>query len=150
MLAPPLVWSSPFVIGSTPWSFLSQLNTRPVHAPVYDSHSASRLKVQDSGSGWVTTPVRLFHSRHHAGLSRRTTKPILDKDFGISGLGLFWRTALFPQFQYDAKQPFDTTCEPIASRTDAGIQECEFTVLAAGASTSFWSSPAEPSHRIQG
>src|ERR1039457_4126130 len=29
--------------------------------------------------------------------------------------------------QYDAKQPFDTTCEPIASRTDAEIQECGFT-----------------------
>src|ERR1039458_3636962 len=41
--------------------------------------------------------------------------------------GLFWRTALFPQFQYDAKQPFDTTCEPIASRTDPEIQGCGFT-----------------------
>src|ERR1017187_4110412 len=29
--------------------------------------------------------------------------------------------------QYDAKQPFDTTCEPIASRTDAEIQGCGFT-----------------------
>src|ERR1019366_169876 len=35
--------------------FLSQLNTRPVHAPVYASPPASRLTVQDSGSGWVTT-----------------------------------------------------------------------------------------------
>jgi dienelactone hydrolase len=34
--------------------------------------------------------------------------------------------ALFAQFQYDAKQPFDTTCEPIATRSDAEVRGCGF------------------------
>src|ERR1039458_6253483 len=41
----------------------------------HSSISGLSMPLQDSGSGWVTTPVRLFHSRHHAGLSRRTTNP---------------------------------------------------------------------------
>src|ERR1039457_912543 len=41
--------------------------------------------------------------------------------------GCFGEPPSSRKFQYDAKQPFDTTCEPIASRTDAEIQECEFT-----------------------
>jgi len=48
--------------------------TRPTYAPFYASRSASRLPVQDTGSGWirVSFPVGLFHSLLHAGLSRRT------------------------------------------------------------------------------
>lgn len=34
--------------------------------------------------------------------------------------------ALFAQFQYDAKQPFDTACEPIATRSDAEVRGCGF------------------------
>src|ERR1039457_6482388 len=41
--------------------------------------------------------------------------------------GCFGEPPSSRKFQYDAKQPFDTTCEPIASRTDAEIQECGFT-----------------------
>ena len=41
--------------------------------------------------------------------------------------GCFGEPPSSRKFQYDAKQPFDTTCEPIASRTDAGIQGCGFT-----------------------
>ncbi|MGA2740278.1 MAG: alpha/beta fold hydrolase, partial [Bryobacteraceae bacterium] len=44
----------------------------------------------------------------------------------LAGL-LFTGSALFPQFEYDAKQPFDTNCEPIATRTDADVQGCGFT-----------------------
>jgi len=43
----------------------------------------------------------------------------------LAGL-LLASPALFPQFQYDAKQPFDTTCEPIATRTDADVRGCGF------------------------
>jgi pimeloyl-ACP methyl ester carboxylesterase len=37
------------------------------------------------------------------------------------------RPVLLAQFQYDANQPFDTTCEPIAKRTDADLSGCGFT-----------------------
>jgi len=43
----------------------------------------------------------------------------------LAGL-LLAGTALFAQFQYDTKQPFDTTCEPIAKRTDADVRGCGF------------------------
>jgi len=48
--------------------------TRPTYAPFYASRSASRLPVQDTGSGWIRAsfPVGLFHSLLHAGLARRT------------------------------------------------------------------------------
>jgi len=36
-------------------------------------------------------------------------------------------TALYSQFQYDAKQPFDTTCEQLATRSDAELSGCGFT-----------------------
>src|ERR1035437_2961376 len=51
----------------------------PVAAPVYASDRASRCAPQDSGSGWIrcSFPVGLFHSRLHAGLSRRTACPTL-------------------------------------------------------------------------
>ncbi|MGA3043443.1 MAG: alpha/beta fold hydrolase [Bryobacteraceae bacterium] len=35
--------------------------------------------------------------------------------------------ALSAQFEYDTKQPFDTTCDPIATRTDAEVRGCGFT-----------------------
>ena len=41
--------------------------------------------------------------------------------------GCFGEPPSSRKFQYDTKQPFDTTCEPIASRTDAEIQGCGFT-----------------------
>jgi pimeloyl-ACP methyl ester carboxylesterase len=43
----------------------------------------------------------------------------------LAGLPLLAGTAL-SQFQYDVKQPFDTTCEPIATRTDADVRGCGF------------------------
>src|SRR5450759_4131439 len=51
----------------------------PVAAPVYASDRTSRCAPQDSGSGWIhcSFPVGLFHSRLHAGLSRRTACPTL-------------------------------------------------------------------------
>src|SRR5450759_3227166 len=44
---------------------------------VYASDRTSRCAPQDSGSGWIrcSFPVGLFHSRLHAGLSRRTVCP---------------------------------------------------------------------------
>lgn len=42
-------------------------------------------------------------------------------------LGLLFAAAtLRAQFQYDASQTFDTTCEPIAARTDADVRGCGF------------------------
>src|ERR1019366_2114882 len=50
-----------------------------VAALVYASDRTSRCAPQDSGSGWIrcSFPVGLFHSRLHAGLSRRTACPTL-------------------------------------------------------------------------
>src|SRR6266446_1860464 len=77
VLTPPFVWSSPFVIGSTPWrfSFTAQYPACPCPCLRFASRLATdgaRLGVR---MGHYSFPVRLFHSRHHAGLSRRTTKP---------------------------------------------------------------------------
>jgi cephalosporin-C deacetylase-like acetyl esterase len=44
----------------------------------------------------------------------------------LSGL-LLAATALFAQFQYDGKQPFDTTCDPLAKRSDSELRGCGFT-----------------------
>src|SRR6266436_5836003 len=77
VLTPPFVWSSPFVIGSTPWrfSFTAQYPACPCPCLRFASRLATdgaRLGVR---MGHYSFPVRLFHSRHHAGLSRRTTNP---------------------------------------------------------------------------
>src|ERR1019366_7503474 len=80
VLAPPFVWSSPFVIGSTPWTFFFHSSIPGLSVPL----STLRLQPLDSrcktpgqdGSLVFSCNVRLFHSRHHAGLSRRTAKPI--------------------------------------------------------------------------
>src|SRR5438105_5477435 len=78
VLAPSLMWSSPFVIGSTSWrfSFTAQYPACPCPCLRFASSLATggaRLGVR---MGHYSFPVRLFHSRHHAGLSRRTTNPI--------------------------------------------------------------------------
>src|ERR1039458_1581133 len=77
VLAPPLVWSSPFVTGSTPWSFSFTAQYPACPCPCLRfafslSTEGARLGV---GMGHYSFLVRLFHSRHHAGLSRRTTNP---------------------------------------------------------------------------
>src|SRR5580698_10407239 len=56
VLAPPACGLRRMLSDRHPGSVLSQLNTRPARVPIYASPPASRLKVQDSGSGWVTTP----------------------------------------------------------------------------------------------
>src|SRR5436309_10372764 len=78
VFAPTFVWSSPFVIGSTPWSFSFTAQYPACPCPCLRfasslSTDGARLGVR---MGHYSFPVRLFHSRHHAGLSRRTTKPI--------------------------------------------------------------------------
>src|SRR5665647_3188719 len=52
-----------------------------VAALVYASDRTSRCAPQDSGSGWIrcSFPVGLFHSRLHAGLSRRSVCPTMHK-----------------------------------------------------------------------
>src|ERR1700676_629218 len=47
----------------------------------------------------------------------------------ISAAAIFLATqrALPAQFDYDRKQPFDTTCESLHSRADAAIRGCGFT-----------------------
>src|SRR5712691_10483985 len=79
VVAPPFVWSSPFVIGSTPWSlsFTAPYPACPCPCLRFASSlstGGARLGVR---MGHSSFPVRLLHSRHHAGLSRRATKPIL-------------------------------------------------------------------------
>src|SRR6266436_1887824 len=79
VFAPTFVWSSPFVIGSTPWrfSFTAPYPACPCPCLRFASSLATggaRLGVR---MGHYSFPVRLFHSRHHAGLSRRTTNPPL-------------------------------------------------------------------------
>ena len=57
VIASLLVLPSPSVIGWAPWikfSFTAQYPARP--SPVYASTPASRLTLQNSGPGWVTTP----------------------------------------------------------------------------------------------
>jgi hypothetical protein len=57
--------------------------------------------------------------------------------------------ALFAQFEYDGKQPYDTTCQPLGKRNDSDLRGCGFTGLAEDVSTSFWSSPAASNHHFQ-
>ena len=78
VLAPPLVLLSPFVTGSAPWSFsfTALYPARPCHGLRFTccfTAAGAKLVVR---MGHYSFPVRLFHSRHHAGLSRRTTNPI--------------------------------------------------------------------------
>ena len=80
VFAPTFVWSSPFVIGSTPWSFSFTAQYPACPCPCLRfasslSTGGARLGVR---MGHYSFPVRLFHSRHHAGLSRRTTNPFLE------------------------------------------------------------------------
>ena len=77
VFAPTFVWSSPFAIGSTPWSFSFTAQYPACPCPCLRfasslSTDGARLGVR---MGHYSFPVRLFHSRHHAGLSRRTAKP---------------------------------------------------------------------------
>ena len=78
VLASPLVWSSPFDIGSTPWTF--SFTARYPACPCPCLRFASSLATDGAKlgvrMGHYSFPVRLFHSLHHAGLSRRTTNPI--------------------------------------------------------------------------
>ena len=74
-----------------PGLFLSQLSTRPA-PPLF----TLRLRLWADGAklgarmGHYSFPVRLLHSLHHAGLSRRTTKPIQVRVRPTSGV--FWET----------------------------------------------------------
>lgn len=80
VIAPPPVWSSPFVIGSTPWSFSSftaQYPACPCPGIRFTSSLSTGRAKLGVRMGHYSFPVRLFHSRHHAGLSRRTTNPFL-------------------------------------------------------------------------
>ena len=49
-------------------------------------------------------------------------RPIL-----ILAAALLGSVELAAQFDYDVRQPFDTTCEPVGARTDAMIEGCGFT-----------------------
>src|SRR5262245_11943551 len=52
-----------------------RLNTQPAGAPVYASTNASPLIAKlEVRTVCYSFPVRLFHSRQHAGLSRRTDR----------------------------------------------------------------------------
>src|SRR5207302_4049148 len=79
VIAPTFVWSSPFVIGSTPWSFFFTAQYPACPCPCL--RFASSLSTDGARLGvrmdHYSFPARLFHSQHHAGLSRRTTKPFL-------------------------------------------------------------------------
>src|SRR5690349_16950774 len=64
----------------------------------------------------------------HAGPGRkRSLMSIVQTPIRVLAGLLLAAPALFPQFQYDDKHSFDTTCEPIAQRTDADVQGCGFT-----------------------
>src|SRR5580698_8042763 len=83
VLAPPRVWSSPYAIGSTPWicSFTAQYPACPCPYLRFASSlstDGARLGVR---MGHYSFPVRLFHSLHHAGLSRRTAYPTKKADW---------------------------------------------------------------------
>jgi ribonuclease HI len=87
VLAPPFVWSSPFVIGSTPWSFSFTAQYPACPCPCLRfasslSTGGARLGVR---MGHYSFPVRLFHSRHHAGFIPAHNKTILYTDGGCSG-----------------------------------------------------------------
>jgi len=77
VIAPLPVWSSPFVIGSTPWSisFTAQYPACPCPGIRFTSNLSTGGAKLGVRMGHYSFPVRLFHSRHHAGLSRRTTNP---------------------------------------------------------------------------
>jgi len=49
----------------------------------------------------------------------------------LAGL-LFAAGVLFAQFDYDAKQPFDATCEPLSKRSDAELLGCGFSGVRGG------------------
>src|SRR5258708_9043520 len=78
VLAPTFVWSSPFVIGSTPWSFSFTAQYPACPCPCLRfasslSTDAVRLGVR---MGHYSFPGRLFHSFHHPRLSLPTPTTI--------------------------------------------------------------------------
>src|SRR5947209_16651513 len=96
VVAPTFVWSSPFVIGSTPWSFFFTAQYPACPCPCL--RFASSLSTDGARLGvrmdHYSFPARLFHSQHHAGLSRRTTNPV---PFPDNQAPLNFPSSAFPQ-----------------------------------------------------
>ena len=76
VIASLLVLPSPFVTGWAPWtfSFTAQYPAHPYPYLRFNSSLATGAAKLGARMDHYSFPVRLFHSRHHAGLSRRTSR----------------------------------------------------------------------------
>src|SRR2546430_14088764 len=80
VFAPTFVWSSPFVIGSTPWSFsfTAQYPARPCPCLRFASSLSTGGARLGGRVGHYSLPVKIFYFPHHARFFPRPTNPFLE------------------------------------------------------------------------